>query len=169
MHLQVYAREGGWLLYVLRVLCERRVDRRGVSASRPAALTCRRHVLDVWFACGRGPFLVVQCAVGVYSVYGYGCVRAHASSPHSHGCRPTGAAVCFCISVVSPNVAFGNLVGIIILLFSILFEGILVNQASIPKWLTPIRYASFVGYGTVVVGSRCWRVPLCLCVRVRSI
>lgn len=58
----------------------------------------------------------------------------------------TGVAICLLISVVTPTVAMGNLVGILILLFSILFEGILINQSTIPGWMVFIKYTSFVNY-----------------------
>jgi len=58
----------------------------------------------------------------------------------------TGVAICLLISVVTPTVAMGNLIGILILLFSILFEGILINQSTIPGWLVFIKFASFVNY-----------------------
>lgn len=58
----------------------------------------------------------------------------------------TGVAFCLLISVVTSTVSVGNLVAILVLLFSILFEGILMNVTTVPAWVETIKYASFISY-----------------------
>jgi hypothetical protein len=58
----------------------------------------------------------------------------------------------------------GNLLGIVILLFSILFEGILINQGTVPGWLSMLKY--FRSVLEITSPFRCvrwWQMIVMLC------
>ncbi|KAL1923307.1 uncharacterized protein VTP21DRAFT_8287 [Calcarisporiella thermophila] len=57
------------------------------------------------------------------------------------------AAVCLVIAALCRNVAIGNLIGSLIMLFAMLFGGFLLNKDVTPKWLGWLQYLSFFNYG----------------------
>jgi ATP-binding cassette subfamily G (WHITE) protein 2 len=54
--------------------------------------------------------------------------------------------MCLLISSLSPSVSVGNLVAILVMLFMLLFGGLLLNQATLPPGLQWIRWLSFINY-----------------------
>jgi len=57
------------------------------------------------------------------------------------------AAFCTFIAAIVPTVAVGNFIGVIFMLFMMLFGGFLVNGDQMPVVLGWIRYISFFYYG----------------------
>ena len=54
--------------------------------------------------------------------------------------------MCLLISSLSPSVAVGNLVGILVMLFMLLFGGLLLNQDTLPAGLAWIKWLSFINF-----------------------
>lgn len=54
-------------------------------------------------------------------------------------------------SSVTPSVAIGNLVVVIILLFNMVFGGFLINKASLPAYVSWIQYIAFLNFGYEIV------------------
>lgn len=55
-------------------------------------------------------------------------------------------SLCFALSTIAPTVSFANLLGIIFMLFNMLFGGFLINKSNIPKFISWIQYTSFLNY-----------------------
>lgn len=54
-------------------------------------------------------------------------------------------------SSITPSVAVGNLVVVIILLFNMVFGGFLINKASLPDYVSWIQYIAFLNFGYEIV------------------
>ncbi|KEQ81226.1 hypothetical protein D6C84_08577 [Aureobasidium pullulans] len=57
------------------------------------------------------------------------------------------ATVCLCIGIVIKNQGVANLVGVLVMLFSLLFGGFLLNHETIPKGLRWLQSISIFHYG----------------------
>lgn len=51
------------------------------------------------------------------------------------------------LSAVTPSISLGNLIGILFMLYSLLFCGLLVNNSSLPTFLVWVKWPSFLNYG----------------------
>ncbi|KAL1925335.1 uncharacterized protein VTP21DRAFT_218 [Calcarisporiella thermophila] len=58
----------------------------------------------------------------------------------------TAASICLCLGVVFRNSAVASLIASLIMLFSMLFGGLLLNKDSIPQYLTWLKDLSFFNY-----------------------
>jgi len=56
-------------------------------------------------------------------------------------------AMCLAISSLTPSLSMGNLTAILLLLFSLLFGGFLVNKTGMPWWISWLKWTSFFCYG----------------------
>jgi len=61
------------------------------------------------------------------------------------------ATMALAISSVTPSVGLGNLIHILMLLFSLLFGGFLVNKSSMPPWIGWLKWASFLNFAFEVL------------------
>ncbi|RCH93850.1 hypothetical protein CU098_000648, partial [Rhizopus stolonifer] len=59
----------------------------------------------------------------------------------------TAAALCLAIGVVFKNLSMANLLSVLVMLFSMLFAGLLLNKDSMPPWFSWLKYLSFFNYG----------------------
>ncbi|KAI8347183.1 P-loop containing nucleoside triphosphate hydrolase protein [Choanephora cucurbitarum] len=59
----------------------------------------------------------------------------------------TAAALCLAIGVVFKNLSMANLLSVLVMLFSMLFAGLLLNKDSMPPWFAWLKYLSFFNYG----------------------
>jgi ABC-type multidrug transport system ATPase subunit len=67
----------------------------------------------------------------------------------------TSSSMCFVISSISPSVAVGNLIAILLLFFFLIFGGFLVNISNMPstvRWITNLSYMTF-GYSILLVNE----------------
>jgi len=67
----------------------------------------------------------------------------------------TATSLCFVISSLSPSVAVGNLVAILLLFFFLIFGGFLVNITNMPasvRWITNLSYFTF-GYAILLINE----------------
>ncbi|KAH3766899.1 ABC transporter G family protein [Pelomyxa schiedti] len=56
------------------------------------------------------------------------------------------STLCLCISCVTPSVAMGNLFMILILFYSLLFGGFLIEKSAMPTGIYYLTYISFINY-----------------------
>lgn len=58
----------------------------------------------------------------------------------------TAASVCLAISIIFKDASLASLVAILVILFQMLFGGLLVNQNSIPKMISWLKNLSFFNF-----------------------
>ncbi|KAI8061823.1 P-loop containing nucleoside triphosphate hydrolase protein [Gilbertella persicaria] len=58
----------------------------------------------------------------------------------------TAAALCLAIGIIVKNLALANLIACMVILFSMLFAGLLLNKDSIPQYFSWLKYLSFFNY-----------------------
>ncbi len=58
----------------------------------------------------------------------------------------TAASVCLAISIIFRDASLASLVAILVILFQMLFGGLLVNQNSIPKMIAWLKNLSFFNF-----------------------
>lgn len=63
----------------------------------------------------------------------------------------TAGSICLAISSVVPSIGMGNLLAILILMFSMLFGGFFLSKSEMPAFVDWIKYTSFFNYGYEVL------------------
>lgn len=63
----------------------------------------------------------------------------------------TAGSICLAISSVVPSIGLGNLLAILILMFSMLFGGFFLSKSEMPLFVDWIKYTSFFNYGYEVL------------------
>lgn len=62
-------------------------------------------------------------------------------------------SIALAISTVVPNIASGNLISVILMLFFLMFGGFLVSNVGVPPYVVWCRYLSFFNYALEIMAS----------------